>query len=70
MERKLMITILIGFIVGYIFGSWALFISLGISPVYLEGPNEGKDRKFLFLHSLNPFEPMSPGFYMMVYSSP
>jgi hypothetical protein len=65
MKKKVIIA-LIGFFLGYIFASWVVYISGGVSPIDLKTE---KERHITFLNSLNLFEPMSPGFYMILFAN-
>ncbi|MGC8981524.1 MAG: hypothetical protein ACP5JU_01060 [Minisyncoccia bacterium] len=57
--------IIISFLIGYILASLLIYISGGISPL----TPDYKERKITFLNSLNPFEPMSPAVYMIIFAN-
>jgi len=78
LNQKLKI-FLIGFLVGYIIGSYFLYIGRAISPISKkdltkvgwysynkEAEKEIKWRNLSIFHALNPFEPMSPGWYFIL----
>lgn len=60
------------FILGYFLGSWVILVSKGLSPYKLENfdKENAQERKLTIFNALNPFEPMNPGFYIMMYGHP
>lgn len=68
MEKKVLLIAIIGFFIGYVLMSLIIFISGGVAPIYYEGPKAGETRPLTILNSLNPLEPMSPAFYMIIFA--
>jgi len=68
-DRQKLILIIVSFILGYVFASLIILAGKGITPYSLKDilNNNPRERKFMFIHSLNPFEPMNPGWYFLFY---
>ena len=56
---------LVAFLIGYILASILLYIAGGVAPI----TPEYKEKPMTFLNALNPFEPMSPAVYMIIFGN-
>ncbi|MCM8833383.1 MAG: hypothetical protein NC816_05640, partial [Candidatus Omnitrophica bacterium] len=66
--------IIVAFILGYFLGSWFILEGKGLSDYNLEDLKAKKEkpqeRKLTILNALNPFEPMNPGLYFILFAKP
>ncbi|MEM5830956.1 MAG: hypothetical protein QXO40_02010 [Candidatus Aenigmatarchaeota archaeon] len=69
--KKTVKIMIIAFILGYFLGSLVILISKGLSPYKLEDLNKEnpQERKLTIFHALNPFEPMNPGLYFILFAN-
>lgn len=70
--KKLLVIAIIAFISGYIVGSLLILKSNGLSPYSIEELKKEvpRERKLTIFHALNPFEPMNPGLYYLLFANP
>lgn len=66
LKNKFVITIILGFLIGYIWASYVLFLMNGFLQFDEKGNIIGGTTIF---SALNPFYPMSPAFYFFMYAN-